>query len=399
MVKVLCPPLSPNGHSDLPSPEDPRQALTQSRISSIFRHYVSELAPWYDLNDARRRFQDVVSVEALHNPLLFSAILAFSSVHLHRSLGSREFLYIAEYYHLESIRRLIAITDRRSQIHDGATLAATCLLRSYEILAQSVGSQSHLHGSSSFLAGQQIRIGPDLLSAGFWNYLREDITVALIEKRRLKIDLENIWMQYPTEDDDRANMISLLLGRTINSCFGTGNDARVLPIPEWRSLREQVDEWRRDLPISFEPIHFEQDRSTNNFPELLHFHGWHIAGLQYYHTLQIILLLAELGSVVTAEAGSLKMGSRIMALTPRVAQEIEHHAVQICALAISNDSNAARVNAFGPIAFCGVYIRNQQQRRQLLDELQKWEKLTSWPVESIVRVLQTAWEEDGEAVP
>lgn len=77
-----------------------------------------------------------------------------------------------------------------------------------------------------------------------------------------------------------------------------------------------------------------------------------VAGLQYYHTLQIILLLAELGSVVTAEAGSLKMGSRIMALTPRVAQEIEHHAVQICALAISNDSNAARVNAFGPIAFC-----------------------------------------------
>lgn len=125
------------------------------------------------------------------------------------------------------------------------------------------------------MVGQQIRIGPDLLRAGFWNYLREDITVALIEKRRLKIDLENIWMQYPTEDDDQANMISLLLGRTINSCFGTGNDACVRPIPEWRSLREQVDEWRRDLPISFEPIQFEQDRNTNHFPELLHFHGWH----------------------------------------------------------------------------------------------------------------------------
>lgn len=31
-----------------------------------------------------------------------------------------------------------------------------------------------------------------------------------------------------------------------------------------------------------------------------------VAGLQYYHTLEIILLLAELGSAVTAEAGSLK---------------------------------------------------------------------------------------------
>ncbi|KAL1966695.1 hypothetical protein VTN77DRAFT_3892 [Rasamsonia byssochlamydoides] len=208
------------------------------------------------------------------------------------------------------------------------------------------------------------------------------------------------WMQYPTKDDDLANMISLLLGRAINSCFG--NDSHVLPVPEWRSLREQVDEWKRDLPASFEPIQLEQDYNANNFPELLHFHGWHIAGLQYYHILEIILLLAELGSAVTAEAGSLKMGIaesgfRIMALTPRVVQRIEYHAVQICALAISNDSNAARVNAFGPIAFCGVYIRNPQQRRQLLDELQKWEKLTSWPVESIVRVLKTAWEE--ETVP
>jgi len=33
-------------------------------------------------------------------------------------------------------------------------------------------------------------------------------------------------------------------------------------------------------------------------------------------------------------------------------RELEYHAVQLCALAISNDSSAARVNAFGPISFC-----------------------------------------------
>jgi hypothetical protein len=33
-------------------------------------------------------------------------------------------------------------------------------------------------------------------------------------------------------------------------------------------------------------------------------------------------------------------------------RRLEAHAVQLCALAISNESNAARVNAFGPICFC-----------------------------------------------
>lgn len=120
---------------DLPTPEYPRSSLKNRRVCSIFQHYIKNLASWYDLNDRLRRFEDVVPRHALDDSLLFSAVIAFSAIHLSRLNHQTEFQYIAEFYHLESIRRLIAVTNNGERIHNGATLAATCLLRSYEILA------------------------------------------------------------------------------------------------------------------------------------------------------------------------------------------------------------------------------------------------------------------------
>lgn len=120
---------------ELPTPEYPRSALENRRICSIFQHYIDNLASWYDLNDKLRRFEDVVPRHSLEKPLLFSAVIAFSAIHLSRLTSRTEFQYIAEFYHLESIQRLIAVTNNGGQIHDGATIATTCLLRSYEILA------------------------------------------------------------------------------------------------------------------------------------------------------------------------------------------------------------------------------------------------------------------------
>lgn len=122
------------------------------------------------------------------------------------------------------------------------------------------------------MAGQQIQIGADLISAGFWNYLREDITVALMEKRPLKIDLSNVSMPNPIEDNDRANAISQLLGIVINRCLG--KDAPALALSEWTSLQTDLDRWKADLPRTFEPVSLSSPRRSK-FPELVMFHGWH----------------------------------------------------------------------------------------------------------------------------
>lgn len=58
-----------------------------------------------------------------------------------------------------------------------------------------------------------------------------------------------------------------------------------------------------------------------------------------------ILCLAE---PIFESINTLKNIERVKSLEAR----LEYHAIQICALAVSSNSAAVWVNAFGPISFC-----------------------------------------------
>lgn len=144
---ALSPPLSHTSsgvqhrfsfHSpdSLPTADDPRRALDDPQIFPIFRHYIDYLASWYDLNERKRPFEDLVPRQALKNPLLMSSILAFGAIHLCRINSQPELRDVAEFYHMQCIKKLIPLVNDMTRFHDGDTLAATCLLRSYEILAR-----------------------------------------------------------------------------------------------------------------------------------------------------------------------------------------------------------------------------------------------------------------------
>lgn len=120
----------------LPNSDDPRHALEDPQLAPIFRHYIDHLAAWYDLNERRRPFEDLVPRRALKNPLLLSAILAFAAIHLCRINAHHELREVAEFYHMQCVQKLIPLINDMNRLHDGDTLAATCLLRSYEILAR-----------------------------------------------------------------------------------------------------------------------------------------------------------------------------------------------------------------------------------------------------------------------
>lgn len=105
----------------------------------MFAHYIAHLASWYDLNDCRRHFTDLVPVRARHSPLLLSAILAFSAASKRHSDNDEALLEKAAFYHLESVQILLQITshDNTEEVtSNGEVLAAICLLRSYEIIAR-----------------------------------------------------------------------------------------------------------------------------------------------------------------------------------------------------------------------------------------------------------------------
>ncbi|SCB65926.1 unnamed protein product [Fusarium graminearum] len=120
-------------HRELPDPDTPRKALQDQNIARLFHSYTSEISKWYDLSDSAYYFGQIVPTLALDEPLLFSAIIALSAMHTCKT-SSPSFRKVAEFYHHRCIRLLITLSEGNQLITRGIALAATCLLRSYEIL-------------------------------------------------------------------------------------------------------------------------------------------------------------------------------------------------------------------------------------------------------------------------
>jgi hypothetical protein len=115
------------------------------------------------------------------------------------------------------------------------------------------------------------------LQAGAWNYLREEITVALECRRPVRISRDFEYRAHENMPDDmQANCISYLLARIINMVFwdhaeGFSWEEKTL---EWRSLNADLRVWKDRLPASFEPYstaHLE----GNVFPSLWMLRPWH----------------------------------------------------------------------------------------------------------------------------
>lgn len=119
------------------SAKDPGQALQDASVVRIFRYYIDHLAGWYDLNDSRCHFQHIVPVYARQNALLLSAILAFSAASQSSQFANPQLRELADAYHLESVQILLSLTNTLDEFRTGRTLAAICLLRSYEIITRS----------------------------------------------------------------------------------------------------------------------------------------------------------------------------------------------------------------------------------------------------------------------
>ena len=114
--------------------DKPSVELQSEEIAQCFEHYLKVLAPWYDLNDLDSSFRSIVGKRALWNSLLFSAVIAFAAIHQSKT-GRSALKTVAEGYHTCCLRLLIGLDEADTAIVDGTALAATCLLRSYEILS------------------------------------------------------------------------------------------------------------------------------------------------------------------------------------------------------------------------------------------------------------------------
>jgi hypothetical protein len=145
-------------------------------------------------------------------------------------------------------------------------------------IADTRKEQRHLLGAYSFVASDSIDLADrGLLQAGAWNYLREEITVALECRRPVRIS-RDFEYQAPENmpDDMQANYISYLLARIINVAFGEQAagiswEDKVL---EWQSLEANLKIWKNRLPMSFNP-YSTAPIAGNVFPSLWMLRPWH----------------------------------------------------------------------------------------------------------------------------
>lgn len=271
---------------------EPPAAALDTRLTLLFRHYIDNLAPWYDLNDAEKTFQIVIPQRALSNKILFKALIAFSACHLSKTTNS--FQQYSSLYHTSCVEDLLtALNDTSLELQE-EYLAATCLLRSYEILngtnltlsqqddtnsleGDMRKHQDHLLGAYSFATNKPIDLSiHGLAQAGTWNYLREEITVALESRRQVRFSTGFHFVPGSDMPDDQcANAITFILARIINFYFSnTTNVDQEDRRRGWLELSTEVNLWRRGLPMTFQPFSYAP-KAGNVFPSIWLLQPWH----------------------------------------------------------------------------------------------------------------------------
>ncbi|TEA13803.1 hypothetical protein C8034_v004168 [Colletotrichum sidae] len=341
--------LEPAAPDPFPTPEHPRDALKTPLIARYFHHYITTIAPWYDLSDGALTFTTRLPETALDNPLPFAAIIAVAAVHTSQTTAPSA-KPAAEFYHGHCVRLLIELTDGvgDGSSADGFVLASVCLLRSYELLSEEVDPNRHLRGAYSLAAYRNPvtdHQASGFRAAGFWNYLREDITFSLFQRCPLKMDLEQV--PPPTRhdtDQGYLNTVSLILGRVINACF-----AGPVTTEEWRLLLGMLRDWMSHLPARFLPYSREDRGLSLALPSVWMLQDCHAAAL-HYQLVSLTLLCLHSPSDCASEMRAFIDGSMEQNATKE--NVLENLALEICGAAFTSNNPSVIINAFGPMAFC-----------------------------------------------
>lgn len=116
-----------------PGPGTPTKALQDLRIAQYFQHFLKTLSPWYDLSDQHCTFATEIAREALHEPVLFGAVIALSALHISKTTAPPA-RTAADFYHAYCVPTLVGLRADIVYMGSRTILATICLLRSYAVL-------------------------------------------------------------------------------------------------------------------------------------------------------------------------------------------------------------------------------------------------------------------------
>ncbi|KHN98996.1 uncharacterized protein MAM_03458 [Metarhizium album ARSEF 1941] len=377
--------------------------LRSFRHAELLRFYREHWASGLDSQDDGRHFTIHVPQLALNTPILLNAIFAVTSLHQSRLLGSSP--SVAEQYHGKCVKLLLHMLEHEHAPMDDVLLATTVILRVYEQMNGSFGdNECHLLGASAIAATQSSASG-SLWKAAFWIYLRQDIYMAILDHRPVRIDLSRCWLwrePQPRNDAQWSQLIMLIVAEITRFCFSQPTARRA---EKWQELREQVDEWRRLRPQSFHPYYFAERNVEMGryFPEIWLSEQWHVTANIYYEIGQSLLLIYDPEPVIGIAARRHHNIVQV-ATPPKHAQRrpsayiassqarMVDRARRICGICLSNPTPETRRTCCYAIHLCCPYISNQKEQRLVVQILKDTEAKLAWPTESIVQALKEEWE-------
>ncbi|CAM1505795.1 Fc.00g114320.m01.CDS01 [Cosmosporella sp. VM-42] len=300
-------------------------------------------------------------------------------------------------------------------------------------------------------------IPPSLLRAAFWNFARQDFLAALINctKTRLDTDSPIIWRHMglnldvdgilipgnqsdagtaPNSHANRADVLSnaliWLLSKLANfvAMFTEATKAvdkygRLEPPrstehleSSWASLNHDFEGWFHGLPSFFRPCYRVRlkdvgvDKCTgcqHRLEPLVRHETWYCnsmcaSTMQSYHMAQILLLIHKPSGFLApathyrprAPSGS-NQGILSDALTNfhQMIKALQHHAVEICAIALSRPDEAARIHMLQPLYFAGRCLDNPVDRAIVVQLLECIEQELGWSTKYRVDNLLNEWNE------
>ncbi|KAA8910942.1 hypothetical protein TRICI_003953 [Trichomonascus ciferrii] len=336
----------------------------------LFENYIAKAGPMLDGVSDKQHFSVVVPQKAVRCPVLYYACLACSARTLCRD--------VEEVYSVKCYRLLIKLLENPECVADEVLLATTVILRMKEqFLDLWEDSQHHLKGCFSIIVPEkQFRFSPDigLGEASFWTYVREDLRMAVLHRRKCIFTKDSPITFSPGSECMWTNIITYITVKMVNWAFGEKD------YEEGKRLNDFLDEWFRRKPNTFDPI--GSSLKSHPIPRVTFVCSWHNYAYQYYYFGKLLY-----ASVINTLADCDPLLSNTVLET-----DILQPSRILLGIVAYTKSHACQINGSHLAAYGGQYLVKEEERELLINFLTDLNKETGWPCQATCESLHTTWQ-------
>lgn len=400
---------------------------TTTQCLCLMRHFIEDMASWFDVADPSRHFTLVVPQRARRCPPLLNAVFTASARHLARMGRYKTADGTIKYagtrlpnltsnsaieYHNAVLAYLIQLSTDPVEVGNEDLLASAVVLRFYEELDTSITGED----AETFQQTFQIFVNAQLTDAmnasnmladGTFNpnspggsalspfrqacfrvALRQEVTSAFMKQRIIRMPLD-AWAPLRSwgdaEDVVWTDRLVLFCADVLQFCFGDDTPGARSRIDRWKELKDFETTWEICKPVSFGPLREQEADGTHGvFPLIWLFSEVNMSGIQYLDLARILLTVYD--------PTTPRLGPGAVAAGRRISATVREIVLRICGIAVSNRSaQPALVMAHMAIAVCGEYFTNSYEQKGMIDLLEALESEHAWPTAKTVADLKLAW--------